>query len=103
MKNSCARAVHINVLEFRAVLLSFRWRLHVRQSHGRQALPLVDSAVSIGVLAERRCGAYRLHRVVRRLIALELASGTRLCYGFTRSAVNPADAPSRDAKKKTDP
>ena len=88
---------HINELELRAVLLSLKWRLRRVRGQNKVALTLIDSAVSIGVLVKRRSSAYRLQRVVRKLNALELASGTRLIYAFVRSAANPADAPSRDA------
>ena len=97
LRTSWSAAAHINELELRAVLLSLKWRLRRTHAQRRLALTLVDSAVSIGVLVKRRSSSYRLHRVVRKLNALELASGTRLCFGFVRSAVNPADAPSRDA------
>ena len=97
LKTKWQSVAHINELELRAVLLSLKWRLRRASGQNKIALTLVDSAVSIGVLVKRRSSAYRLQRVVRKINALELVSGTRLVYGFVRSAVNPADAPSRDA------
>ena len=95
VKTKWEREAHINELELRAALLALRWRLRSLRGQKRVALHLLDSSVSIGVLVKRRSSAYRLHRVVRRINALELASGTRVILGFVRSAVNPADAPSR--------
>ena len=97
LKTKWTSPAHINELELRAVLLSLKWRLRRARGQNRVALTLIDSAVSIGVLVKRRSSAYRLQRVVRKVNALELVSGTRWVYGFVMSAVNPADSPSQNA------
>jgi hypothetical protein len=56
---------------------------------------LSDSFVSIGVLTKRRSASLRLAPIVRRVNALELASGIHIYHAFCRSSNNPADAPSR--------
>ena len=88
---------HINELELRAAFMMLRWRLRSQVALGKQSLALLDSAVAIAVLSKKRSSSFQLHRVVRRINALELASGSHVAYAFVRSADNPADAPSRDA------
>ena len=95
VKTQWKQAAHINELELRAALLSLKWRLRKASGQKKVVLHLLDSSVSIGVLVKRRSSSYKLHRVIRRINALELAAGTRVIYAFVRSAVNPADAPSR--------
>ena len=62
---------------------------------------LLDSAVVIGVLTNRRSSNHIMGVFVRRANALELAANIHTLYAFTRSTHNPADKPSRrfDIKK----
>ena len=94
-------AEHIHALEIRATLAALRWRSRQRRFLARRALHLSDSYVAIGVLTKRRSASLRLSPVVRRVNALELASGIHLCHAFTCSADNPADAPSRLASMQS--
>ena len=80
-----------------------KWRARtVRRLHTK-SLHLLDSAVSLGVISKRRSSSVRLHRVIRRLNAVELASLSQTVYAFVRSELNPADAPSRSWKRRGDP
>eukprot|EP00959_Pyramimonas_sp_CCMP1952_P472370 9499919-Pyramimonas_sp.AAC.1 len=51
--------------------------------------------VDIGALSKRCSSSNQLKKVVRSFSAWELAMGARAVFGFTSSARNPADAPSR--------
>jgi hypothetical protein len=90
-----AHGPHINVLELKAVLSSFKWRvrsckgLHVRFAH------FLDSQVAMSVLAKGRSSSRQLGAVLRKINALLLASSNFPFYIFVRSEDNPADAPSR--------
>ena len=86
---------HINALEMRATLLALQWRARNSNRHYCRALHLSDSAVAIGVLTKRRSASFRLMPICRKVNALEIASSITLLHGFTRSAHNPADRPSR--------
>ena len=86
---------HINELELRACFASIRWRSRSAKHIGTKFLHLLDSAVTIGVLAKHRSSSHLLHRVVRRCDALELAASLRPVYAYIKSDDNPADTPSR--------
>ena len=86
---------HINALELRSTLSALRWRARQRRHQRCRAVHLSDSFVSIGVLTKRRSASLRLAPIVRRVNALELASGIHIYHAFCRSSNNPADAPSR--------
>jgi hypothetical protein len=72
-----------------------RWRTRSSWRLRRLFLHIMDSFVSILVLAKHRSSSHMLSRAVRPFAALELASGFRGIFGFTQSARNPADAASR--------
>ena len=93
-------AAHINELELRTVLSTFKWRLRRASSIGSRFLHLLDSLVSLAVLCKKRSSSWRLNRVVRKVDALELAGFVLPCYGFSRSEFNPADAPSRWGERR---
>ena len=86
---------HINVLECESALMALRWRARAVPRLFRVFLHLLDSMVNIGALSKHRSSSRQLNKVVRAYSALELAMGARGVYGFTSSAKNPADAPSR--------
>ena len=65
-----------------------------RQLEGNNT-DLLDSMVNIGALSKHRSSSRQLNKVVRAFSVLELAMGARAVFGFTSSAKNPADAPSR--------
>ena len=87
--------LHINVLECEAALMALRWRARSVSRQGRVFLHLLDSMVNIGALSKHRSSSRMLNRVVRAFSVLELAMDARGVFGFTSSAKNPADAPSR--------
>ena len=89
-----AKRHHINRLEMEAVDLALRWRLRSAK-RARRFLHLVDSQVSLSVLAKGRTASPRLRPVARRIAARVLASGLVVTWGYVRSVLNPADAPSR--------
>jgi hypothetical protein len=86
---------HINALELRAVLLALHWLLSYPSSHSSRVYLLVDSTVTLYSLWKGRSSSAPLLLILRRINALLLASGISLLTGWLPSAVNPADAPSR--------
>ena len=74
-------------------------RTRTRASIGGRYLVLLDSYVALGVLSKKRSSSRRLHKVLRRFDALELAGGMKPYFAYVRSAKNPADRPSRRFKK----
>ena len=96
VKFSWREEAHINELEMRAYLSTFKWRLRSGVNIDTRFLHLLDSQVSISVLTKHRSSSIRLNRVARKVDALELASGSAGCFGYCKSSKNPADAPSRN-------
>ena len=88
------RGLHINHLELQAVLLTFDGRLRSK-SRAKRFLHLVISQVSLAVLAKGRTSSRRLLPVTRKIAARVLVGGLGPFYWFVRSALNPADEPSR--------
>ena len=88
------RGLHINHLELQAVLLTLDWRLR-STSRAKRFLHLVDSQVSLAVLAKGRTSSRRSLPVTRKIAARVLVGGLVPLYCFVRSALNPADEPSR--------
>jgi len=86
---------HINTLELRAALLAVHWLLSYPSSLTSRAYLLVDSTAAFFSLWKGRSSSPRLLLVLRKICALLLASGLMLMVGWLPSAVNPADAPSR--------
>ena len=91
---------HINVLELRALLTATKWHLRSYKSIGSSTLRITDSRVVQGITTKYRSSAKQLHRLVRRLGALELAASARISTGFTRSDWNVADEGSRVSSKQ---
>ena len=86
---------HINVLELRALLATFRWRARRAQGLSGRVIHFCDSQVAIAVACKGRSSSRRLHRLLLQLSALLLATSCHPFYTFVRSAENPADRPSR--------
>lgn len=86
---------HINVLELRAVTSAVRWVLSHPSGMCSRLLMFCDSQVVIPSVLRGRCSSFRLLCRLRFLSALELASGLQIFMRYVRSAVNPADEPSR--------
>ena len=86
---------HINEKELRGVLMDLMRRTRSSLSGNQRYLVLVDSQVALGVLSKKRSSSHVLNKVIRRVDALELASGMSPHFAYVRSARNPADRPSR--------
>ena len=66
---------HISELEARATLTELKRRTRTSRRMPRKYLHLLDGAVTIGLLTKKRSSSRVLQSVVRRLDALEAASG----------------------------
>ena len=86
---------HINVLELKAALATFRWRLRKAENVRTRVLHLMDSQVSISVSVKGRSSSGVLNMVLRKMNALMLAGGLVSAYGYVNTKDNPADRPSR--------
>ncbi len=91
-----SRSEHINVLEMRAACTAVRWVLSFPNAVGSRVLLLADSLVCVYGLLKGRSSSPPLLRVLRCLSAHLLSSGLSLVPRWIPSALNPADAPSRD-------
>jgi hypothetical protein len=89
------RPEHINVLEMRAVHTAVRWVLSFPSAVKSRLLLLADSSVCVFALLKGRSSSPGLLRVVRAVSAHLLSVGLTLVPRWVRSALNPADAPSR--------
>ena len=89
------RSEHINVLELRALIHSFEWRVRSSQFSRCRALHLTASMVALAVVVKGRSSAKVLNRLLRRFAALQLAAGIYPVCGWVESEDNPADEPSR--------
>jgi len=89
------RSGHINEMELRAAFMTWRWRTRRLGGLYNRFLHLLDSHVTIAVLAKQRSSSHILSRVVRRTSMLELAAARYPILGYTPSAENPADDGSR--------
>ena len=95
------REERINILEMRALLRAFRWRLRSSAFTRTRALHLTDSQVVLATAVKGRSSARSLNRLLRRFCALQVAAGIYPILGWPESEMNPADAPSRRNVKKT--
>lgn len=86
---------HINVLELRAVATAVRWVLSHPSGMCSRLLLLCDSQAVIPCVLRGRSSSFNLLCRLRPLAAFELASGLQIFIRYVRSAVNPADEPSR--------
>jgi len=86
---------HINVLECRALVLALRWRFRQVVHIGTRCLHLVDSKVTLGVVAKGRTSSWRMRRVLGKVNALLMSAHGTIALGFVRTHLNPADRPSR--------
>ena len=86
---------HINTLECRALILALRWRLRRATNIHSKFLHLVDSRVTLGMVAKGRTSSWTLRRTLGKVNALLLAAHSAMVLGFCRTHLNPADTPSR--------
>lgn len=85
---------HINVGEMRAALTA-------EAEQGAQEpksfyVHLQDSQVSLAALVKGRSSSRSLNKEMRKSIPQHVSNNNRAFYGFVRSALNPADDPTRD-------
>eukprot|EP00438_Fugacium_kawagutii_P023978 Skav204023 [mRNA] locus=scaffold229:88479:92291:+ [translate_table: standard] len=86
---------HINSLELRAILTTFKWRLEHCQHFNCRMIHLTDSLVCLHALARGRSSSRKLRRVLAKLNALVLVSNVQPVWGYIHTDDNPADKPSR--------
>lgn len=86
---------HINILEVSAFLVEFRLRTRQRNQLNCRYFNITDSQVSFHCLTKGRSSSPRLNRLLRRVNALALMSGTLPIHLWTISKWNEADRPSR--------
>ena len=86
---------HINVLELRALVNSFEWRLRSSLFRRARALHLTDSQVALAVSVKGRSSSRQLNRLLKRFAALQVARGVFPLLGWVATHDNPADEPSR--------
>ena len=89
------REEHINLLETRALLNHLRRRATDHTGHWSRFLRILDSQVAQSVSAKGRSSSFQLNRILRRITGVVLAAALFPFYAWTRSELNPSDAPSR--------
>ena len=90
---------HINVGEVRAAL---RAELcEGRRLPSSYMVQLLDSQVAIAALVKGRSSSRALNREIKESIPWHVTCNTRVFYGFVRSALNPADDPTRAVELRT--
>lgn len=86
---------HINLLEAKAYLREER-RLSVQQAVSRIPFAL-DSQVCLGAFTKGRSSSVALNKLLKRNLAYPIGGGIFSAYMYFASALNRADAPTRDA------
>ena len=86
---------HINLLEMRALLLALQWRSRSKGCFGVRFVHLVDSFVSLAIVAKGRTSSLMLRRMSKQIAAYVLALSAQLVLGHVDSSENPADQGSR--------
>ena len=86
---------HINALECRALFNFVRRRACDPVQHRSRWLHILDSQVTQSAAAKGRSSAQSLNRILKRLAGLLVAANLYPYYAWTRSELNPSDAPSR--------
>lgn len=90
---------HINALELRAIFTSLRWRIEKQRQTGCRMIHLTDSHVCLHVLSRGRSSSRKLRRTMARVNALVLASNVQAVWSYVHTDDNPADRPSRWARR----
>jgi hypothetical protein len=91
---------HINTLELVAILDLLRRQGRDAKHQGHRLITLVDNMVALSCLSKGRSSSRSLQAPLRRISAVCLAAHFRLCLAWVKSKWNPADGPSRWAKKR---
>lgn len=90
---------HNTIQEARVLVAGLAWLVRARAARGRRLLLLTDSLAALGAFGKGRSSSPRLLRLCRRACAILLASGCRLALRYVPTWLNPADAPSRGARR----
>ena len=90
---------HINVLEMQAAFNCLKWRARKASNLGKRFLHLIDSQVCAAILTKGRTSSLRIRRTIRKINALVLACNFHPCFGYINTDDNPADVPSRWARR----
>ena len=88
-----------HMLEMVAVLDLLRKLTKNHKNHLRRFIVLVDNQVTLSVLTTGRTLARALQSPLRRVSAVSLAAELLVYYGWVKSKWNPADGPSRWARR----
>ena len=91
---------HIHKLELRALLSSVKWRVCRLHRAPVRFVHLVDSLVVLQASSKGRSSSRKLRRVMQRLSAWLLVSGSIMILGYVSTHLNPADEPSRRRSKR---
>ena len=94
------REEHINLLELRALIHTFEWRLRKSAFGDCRPLHLTDSQVALSVSVKGRSSSRRLNNLLKKFAVLQVGGGIFPLLAWVESEANPADAPSRIYEKK---
>ena len=87
---------HINLKELSAALRAER--LQGRREPNSYYVHLQDSQVSLACLVKGRSSSWEVNKRLRRSLPEALGNNNKAFYGYVRSALNPADDPTRGAE-----
>lgn len=86
---------HINLLQLKALVGAFEWRLRSAAFSNCRALHLTNSVVGLSAAVRGRSSSRALNKLLRRLAALQCGGGVYPVLGWVESEENPAREPSR--------
>ena len=90
-----ARKEHINLLEMRSILLSFRWRIRHLAEVDCRFIHLTDSYVSMSIISKGRSSSDMIMHVMRQIAATQFAFNLFPILIHVESTENPTDTASR--------
>lgn len=93
----------VHLIEARSVLGAFKHICRDSKKHGRRVVILNDNMGVVLSIQKGRCSNYKLLRIVRRIAAHSLATGTKLHVRWVPSELNVADEASRQWEPKSHP
>jgi len=91
---------HAGQLEAHGFLLLLQWVLRSASRFSSRITTLIDAKVLIYILLKGRSSGPTLNFIVRSIAAHGLAEGLLVYPLYTPSEWNPADAPSRGARRR---